>query len=88
MRNLGNVAGIVLGGTPPTNADGTPKNYVLWGKIISTNPIKYTTHYYDPYKESWLAFSSMRSEIEELKKGGKEPTTSENLDTYFKSLLT
>ena len=52
-KNLGNVAGVVKGITPPLEADGSEKRYVLWAKEMPTNPVSYQLMYYDITKNGW-----------------------------------
>ena len=52
-KNLGNVAGVVKGLTPPLESDGSEKRYVLWAKEIPTNPASYQLMYYDITKNGW-----------------------------------
>ena len=52
-KNLGNVAGVVKGLTPPLESDGSEKRYVLWAKEIPTNPVSYQLMYYDLTKSGW-----------------------------------
>jgi len=50
--NLGNVSGIVISNTPPTEEDGvTLKKYVLWGR--PTTGDNYTIYYWETAIENW-----------------------------------